>query len=91
MLVSGRSLVCSLTCIVGVDTGPAKRDSGDGVVKISDGPAVGRQIKLVLPLNALKEVLVALVDPLQALGKVAIIDSVEALLEVFIAGDLQIG
>ena len=80
----------SLACIVGIYVGPAKRDSGDGVIKVSDGCAVGRQIKLVLPLDALEQVLMALVDPLQALGKVAIIDPVEALLKVLIAGDLQI-
>ena len=89
-LVSCRIQIFALTCIVGIDTGPAKRDTGDGVIEVSDGPAVGCQIKLVVPLNALKEVLMALVDPLQALGKVAIVDSVEAFLEVFIAGDLKI-
>ena len=89
MLVSGRSPELYLTRIVGVDIRPAKRDSCDGVIKVSDGPAVGCQIKLVLPLNALKEVLMALVDPFQSLGKVMIIDSVKALLKVFVAGDLQ--
>lgn len=81
-----------LTRVVGVHAGPAKRDSRDGVIKVPDGLAVGRQLQLVVALvfQRLKEVLVALVDAPQAVRQVLVIDPVESQLEILITSHLHV-
>lgn len=73
MWLIAQHLVAAAARIVGVDAGPTKRNSGNGIIKISDCPTIGRKVWLVLAANALEKDFMALEDCAQAPGQVVVI------------------
>ncbi len=73
MCITAQHLVAAAARVIGVDAGPTKRNSGNGIIKISDCPAVCRKVGLVLAANALEEGFMALEDCAQAPGQVVVI------------------
>ena len=73
-----------LTCVVGVDAGPAEADPGDGVVKLADGRALGSHVRSPLAAQALEEVGVLVEVAPQVQPEAQVVDASEAGLEVLV-------
>ena len=78
-----------LTCVVGVNAGPAKADPGDGVIKLADGPALGSHVRPPLAPEALKEVGVFVEVAPQVEPQTEIVDASEAGVEVPVSQHLR--
>lgn len=80
-------LVAAAARIIRIYTRPAKRDSGDRIIKVSDCPAVCSQTGLILAAQVIEQGCMAVVDVAKTLGQVSVIDAAGKRGSVFVDGN----